>query len=293
MKCLKLLLTADLHLIRGTRARTLAIVRGWVEAHQPDAMVIAGDVASAPQAGEALGAVRAIFPRGPIAVCLGNHDFWLDDDARRRCRELREVVDAFWVPAAHTHKVTLLDRANLELPSVTLAGAYGHYDFGFAVPGLAYRDAVISPEDYLRGYCRDVSPLRWRDFQLMPAGLDPLAVAAQEVGAAEKRLLAGGSRPILFVTHTAPVRELLGIPELGTAPAAPPPLAFFRAYLGNQSMGEMLHRNRQRLAGMVCGHTHRPAGPLRWQGIPAINIGSDYGAPRAALYLQGCFERIR
>ena len=289
---MKLLLTADLHLVQGTQARTLAIVRGWVETCQPDALVIAGDIASAPRADEALGAIRDTFPGRPIAICLGNHDFWLSDDARPRCRDLHDVVDAFWVPAAHAHKIALLDRANLELPGITLAGAYGHYDFGFAVPGLDYGNALISPEDYLRGYCSGVLPLRWRDFQLMPADLDPLAVAAQEVGAAEKRLLAGGNCPILFVTHTAPIQELLGIPELGPAPVPPPPLAFFRAYLGNQGMGEMLHRNRQRLAGMICGHTHRPAGPFYWQGIPAINIGSDYGAPRAALYLHGRFSRI-
>ncbi|HEY0791477.1 MAG TPA: metallophosphoesterase [Chthoniobacterales bacterium] len=289
---MKVLFTADLHLVPATRTRTLGVVRSWVDTYQPDALVVAGDTASAAQADGALGAIRATFPEGPVAICLGNHDFWLNDDARPRCRDLDDVVDAFWVPAARAHNITLLDRTNLELPSLTLAGAYGHYDFGFAVPGLTYGDEVISSEDYLRGYCRSVLPLRWRDFQLMPADLDPWAVAAHEVGAAEKRLLAGGNRPTLFVTHTPPVRELLGIRPLGPAPVSPPPLAFFRAYLGNQSMGEMLQRHRQRLAGMVCGHTHRPAGPLYWQGIPAINIGSDYGAPRAALYLEGCFSRV-
>ena len=35
---------------------------------------------------------------------------------------------------------------------------------------------------------------------------------------------------------------------------------------------------------MVCGHTHRRAGPLNLAGMIGINIGSDYGAPKGALF---------
>jgi hypothetical protein len=45
-------------------------------------------------------------------------------------------------------------------------------------------------------------------------------------------------------------------------------------------MGEMLRSYSARIAGLVCGHTHRTAGPLDLGGFAGLNVGSDYGAPR-------------
>ena len=256
--------------------------------------MVAGDVASAPQAAEALLALRRIFSQGCLAICLGNHDFWMHDDARQRYANLDQVVEEHWLPAARQADVVLLDRGNLELPHLYLVGGYGHYDFGFAVPNLAYGDLKISETDYLRGYCREVSALRWRDFQLMPASqADPRKVAAAEVARFERRLVETEAKPVLAVTHTAPFQELLGVPCLPPG-TLPPARAFFRAYLGNRGMGVMLRRHLHRLCGVVCGHTHRAAGPVSISGVPGVNIGSDYGAPRAVVYEveEGGFRRL-
>ena len=282
---MNILLTADLHLLRATQEHTLSVLASWVREFRPEVLAVAGDVASASRASEALSALRGIFPDGMLAVCLGNHDFWLHEDARQACASLDQVVDEFWAPAAAQNDAVLLDRMNLELPGLCLAGAYGHYDLGFALPNLAYGEVKISTADYLRGHCPAVSTLRWRDFELMPANAgDALhRLAAQEVIRLEQRLLASRTNPVLVVTHTAPFPELLGIPDL-PAGITPPPRAFFRAYLGNQRMGEMLRRYAHRLCGVVCGHTHRPAGPVDINGVPGINVGSDYGVPRGVVY---------
>src|SRR5690348_7277537 len=81
----RILLTADLHLLHATQDRTLATLASWVREVRPEVMVVAGDLASASRATDALSALRATFPQGRLAVCLGNHDFWLHDDARREC----------------------------------------------------------------------------------------------------------------------------------------------------------------------------------------------------------------
>jgi len=77
-------------------------------------------------------------------------------------------------------------------------------------------------------------------------------------------------------------------------PENPPIRAFFRAYLGNRAMGEMLQLYSTRIAALVCGHTHRPVAPADLGGFVGVNVGSDYGAPRGlVLDTEGPTTRIR
>lgn len=289
-------MTADLHLLRATQDRILERFRDWIARCRPDAVVVAGDLSSASQAEEALEKVRDCFPDGPLAVCLGNHDFWLHDNAREECNALSVVIDRYWVRPAKSLDVVLLDLQNLCLQDVTIVGGYGHYDLGFAVPDLAYSGLRVTEEDYLRGSPFPGSPMRWRDFQLMPSGLHPRQVALEQVQGLKARLLESGDSQVVVVLHTPPFEELLGLPTGdGVRSDSPPSVyAFFRAYLGNRAMGVALREFRHKIVGVVCGHTHRQAGPVRLGGMTGINIGSDYGDPRAALFSSELnqFERL-
>jgi Icc-related predicted phosphoesterase len=262
------------------RKDILQRVRAWVERFSPDCLVIAGDIASASQASETLAELRRYVPSKPIAVCLGNHDFWLHDDARNECRGLSAVIDRYWIPAAEASGIHLLDRANFRLGALTIVGGYGHYDLGFALPGLSYGGVAVTMDDYLRGYLSSDSPLRWRDFQLMPGALNLQKIAFEEVQGVTARIREAGDSPSILVLHTPPFEELLGVPA--RTPEGLGPYAFFRAYLGNRSMGEALRTFK--LLAVICGHTHRASGPLRMHETIGINVGSDYGHPRAVLY---------
>jgi Icc-related predicted phosphoesterase len=292
----KILFTADLHLLRATQDRTLLKVREWITLHRPDAFVVAGDLSSAQQAGDALKNLRGCFPQGPIAVCLGNHDFWMLDNSQRECDSLSGVIDRYWAPAARSLDIVLLDVGNLHLRDIEIVGAYGHYDFGFAVPGLAYDGILVTEKDYLRGSPSASSVLRWRDFQFMPSEQHPREVAREQVEGVRQRLSESGNSRTIVVLHTPPFEELLGVPPSSAPPpdAAPSIYAFFRAYLGNRSMGILLREARDNLVAVVCGHTHRQAGPMNLGSTIGINIGSDYGAPRAALFSceSNRFERL-
>jgi len=292
----KILFTADLHLLRATQDRILQRLRDWIVRFRPDAVVVAGDLSSAPQADETLEKIRGCFPKGPLAVCLGNHDFWLHDSARNECHVLSAVIDRYWVPPAKSFDVVLLDMENLSLQGFTIVGAYGHYDLGFAVPDLAYDGVRVTEEDYLRGSPFTGSPMRWRDFQLMPSGLHPREVALEQVEGMKTRLSKCGASRVIAVLHTAPFEELLGVPAATDMLSDSPPsvYAFFKAYLGNRSMGAALWESRHKLVGVVCGHTHRRAGPINLGGMIGINIGSDYGDPQAALFSSDPtrFERL-
>lgn len=283
---MRILFTADLHLLRATREGILKKVRDWISLLRPDGLVIAGDIASASQASDALREIRRSIPDQPIAVCLGNHDFWLHEDARNECRGLSTVIDRYWVPAAEATGITLLDRKNFQIGTLTIVGGYGHYDLGFALPGLAYRGLAVNEEDYVRGYPYPDSPLRWRDFELMPGPLHPRTVAFEQVQSVTARIRAVGDSPLIVVLHTPPFEELLGIPVSASLPEGSPPsqYAFFRAYLGNRAMGDALRNLKEKLLAVVCGHTHRAAGPARVHDMIGINIGSDYGHPEAAVY---------
>jgi Icc-related predicted phosphoesterase len=292
----KILFTADLHLLRATQNRTLLKIREWVTRHQPDAFVVAGDLSSAQQAAETLKNLRGCFPKGPIAVCLGNHDFWMHDRSRSECDSLSGIIDRYWARAAKSLDIVLLDVGNLHLQEVAIVGGYGHYDLGFAVPGLAYNGILVTENDYLRGSPSASSGLRWRDFQFMPNVQDPQKIAREQVAGVRRRLSEAGYSRTIVVLHTPPFEELLGVPPLRALPpdSAPSVYAFFRAYLGNRSMGILLREARDKLIAVVCGHTHRRAGPMNLGGMIGVNIGSDYGAPKATLFScdSNRFERL-
>jgi Icc-related predicted phosphoesterase len=293
---MKILFTADLHLLRATQERTLLKVREWITRHRPDAFVVAGDLASAQQAGDTLQSLRGCFSEGPIAVCLGNHDFWMLDHSRREVASLSGVIDRYWTPAAKSFDIVLLDVENLHLPDVAIVGGYGHYDLGFAFPGLAYDGIPITEDDYLRGTPSASSVLRWRDFQFMPTEQRLQEIAREQVEGVRQRLSAAGNTRTIVVLHTPPFEELLGVPPASTRPpnATPSVYAFFRAYLGNRSMGHLLKEAGDNLVAVVCGHTHRTAGPINLGSAIGINIGSDYGVPKAALFScdSNRFERL-
>jgi Icc-related predicted phosphoesterase len=293
---MKILFTADLHLLRATQEQTLLKVREWITRHRPDAFVVAGDLASAQQAGDTLQSLRGCFSEGPIAVCLGNHDFWMLDHSRREVASLSGVIDRYWAPAAKSYDIALLDVENLQLQDVAIVGGYGHYDLGFAFPGLAYDGIPVTEDDYLRGTPSSGSVLRWRDFQFMPTEQRLQEIAREQVEGVRHRLSQAGNTRTIVVLHTPPFEELLGIPPSSTAPpsATPSVYAFFRAYLGNRSMGHLLKEAGDHLTAVVCGHTHRTAGPLNLGSMTGINIGSDYGVPKAALFScdSNRFERL-
>ena len=276
---MKLLVTSDLHLVRAWRATVLEALTQWVREASPDALVVAGDIAVAAEADTGLRELRRIFPDGPIIVVLGNHDFW--GGALAGCRTLGATVERFWQVPAERYNVTLLDQENFYSDELIFVGGYGHYDLGFAAPGLRYEGKIVTREHYLRGRPPIETPLRWRDFDWMPGVTDVIKIAQAQVEAVQSKILATSSRRIFVVLHTPPFEELLGVPDASMLDLKDPPIrAFFRAYLGNRAMGEMLRIYSQQIAGVVCGHTHRAVGPVDLGGFPGFNVGSDYGAPR-------------
>ena len=281
---MQLLATSDLHLVSPWRSRVVKILRQWIEDHRPEGVLIAGDLAVPAEAKAACAELRRCFPDGPIILCLGNHDFWVGPSAGDSCRDLADVMRRYWIPATEPQEITLLDCQNGQFGGLTVCGGYGHYDLGFSVPDLAFNGTRVERSHYLSGRPPVPTRLRWRDFDLMPRGLQLMEVAQEQISQLGARLVETGTGPILAVVHTPPFESLLGLPPRESLDQSAPTIyAFFRAYLGNRRMGQLLEKHRGRLLGVVCGHTHRASGPLDLGGYFGVNVGSDYGRPRACL----------
>jgi 3',5'-cyclic AMP phosphodiesterase CpdA len=279
---LKILCTADLHLVPTYRDKVLETLAREISREEPDALIVAGDLATAGLARPALEGLRKLLPDGQIALAFGNHDFWVN--ANGTVNSTDEVVDQYWVPAAAAFGIHLLDRETAWLGDLPVVGGYGHYDYGFAWPGLRFEGRQVTGEDYASGVPPWPTRLRWRDFDQFPIGSNTPELAAGQVRAIEERLMQINGRSALVVLHTPPLAELLGIGQPWQKglflTGEQRDYAFFRAYLGNRAMGEMLLRRRQEVQAVICGHTHRRVEPADLEGFWGANIGSDYGRPK-------------
>jgi len=281
----QLLFTADIHLVGDFKTKTLEGLRAMWKSAQPDALVVAGDISESTLAEDSLKLLRRITgPDAPIAICLGNHDAWASKRALETARNLEDIEERYWRPAADRYNVTLLDCVNAQFDAFTIVGAYGHYDYGFAVPGLVIDGEEMRSEDYARGTVSSAG-LTWNDKRHMPCSRGDCAEADRQAAGLDQHLAAAVERqkPVLVVTHTAPFDALIG------RPCDPfDPRSFFRAHSGSTRMGAVIEKYAAHIAFLACGHTHCEVGPFQLdvsdsKSILAANIGSDYGNPRGVL----------
>lgn len=280
---MKLLLTADLHTNIPTRGfphgKTVREMFAESVAHErPDVIVIAGDLGTATNANYALRVIREAAGDVPVAVVLGNHDFWLPEERHDEFPSLTAVVEGVWKPLAETHGIHLLDSANLEFGGLMISGGYGHYDLSFAQQACEIGGSPVTREIYLKGVCGAYS---WNDFKHIPrcgADLDKEARLQAQMLATrlDEALLSG--RKLIVATHTCPWSELNGWPSNERRGS------FYRAYSGNSLLGGVLGERAEGIALHFCGHTHKAVRELSIQGIRSFNMGTDYGAYRAVVY---------
>lgn len=276
---MRILFLADLHLTPNFRETIVAQLKAIRGCYQPDAVVIAGDLATALSAAEACADVRQIFEVQPMALVGGNHDYWLGDWYERQLN-IEDVIEQYWRPAARQHGIVLLDETNADLGEVVITGGYGHFDFGFAVLGLHYGRYLVRMEDYMRGVTPDGS-LVWNDLRMLACARGAEAEAQRQAKAITLRLdrAIGTRKPVLVATHTIPFTELNGHSK---SPARRE--SFLNAYSGNSLVGKVIQGRTKHIDFLVCGHTHMRVDEKRIHGLRCVNLGSHYGQVRGVLY---------
>jgi len=276
---MKILLTADIHL-RGADfgAPVLDELADAVSKKSPDVVVVVGDIGSPKYAARHLVLLRNAVGDRPLAVALGNHDFWLESVGHAQFSNLDQIITRFWQEPARDVGAVLLDRETLDCGDLALVGGYGHFDLGFAESGLCVQGMEVTEAIYLSG---GMNGLFWNDFRFIPnCATRVKAEAAEQAAALARRLDTALERrkSVLVAVHTCPWRELNGHPRRHTE------VDILSAYSGNSLIGSELERRAERIELVVCGHTHMPVRERKIHGIPALNIGADYGIFRGILY---------
>jgi len=274
----RILFTADLDLDSATQNDGGEAVRCQlahaVETFSPDIVVVAGDLGPGDRAGDWLEILKKSLGHR-LVICLGNRDHWCEPEAG--CGSPADVRRQFWLPACRTLDIPCLDFENYEMPGAVLCGGYGHYDLSMRDPDLQIDGRTPQDADYIAGHLGGVI---WQDMDLIPGARECLFDEAQRQGEGLRsrlaRAVATGNN-VVFITHTAPFRELAFAHDL---PAGP--LRFFNAYSGNSHVGNLLREIPPSLA--VCAHTRVASPLLVLHGIPCINIGSSPAAMRFVLH---------
>lgn len=276
----RILLTADLHLDSSPSA--LAEIRQAIEKHQPDLLVVAGNICSPVNAAAGLRHLKEVVGHTPLVFCLGNQDHWLPLEYWPECPSPAAIREKFWRPAALQTGVACLDFANFEINGLAIAGGYGHFDLEFRDQTLRLDNRTVTREDYLAGA---LAGLECRDMSRIPhaAATLPAEAATQAVDLATRLTEAAGKGlPVLLVTGTAPFCEWSGDTR---APGSI--LNFFQAYAGNSQLQPVILAHAQSIRLAVCGCTHAPVATTAVCGIRGLNIGNHQDGLRFALFETG------
>jgi len=270
---MKILFLADLHWAASGMPDHSKQIQPLIEHEHVDAIVICGDICHPENADVVLSWIRKIVGDVPVAICLGNHDFWVGQKSAWKY-DFDGVIEEFWQPACAAFGIGLLDRDNLVLDGITVVGGYGHYDFGHAVPNLRIEGWLVNEQDY-QGGCISGLTGRWNDMVYMASRRSTKKEAKLQTKRIIERLdvaIRGGGR-IVMAVHTPPFAEL--------STHAP---SFFSAYNGNADLGGKLADRAAEIELLVCGHTHRIVEPALFGGIHCLNVGNDYGELYGVLY---------
>ncbi len=227
----------------------------------PDALVIAGDIASLRgQFADALAGFAGLTC--PKLIVPGNHDIWVDSN-----RQLLKGIDSTrkyfeLLPAiCREHDFIPLWMTPYRIGDVGFIGSIGWYDYSFRNPKF---DDEITPQMYAGGqYGRsmwiDMRRAWWlkqpvdklsrpkRDRLCKPDGEVCDEMIDSLVKQADALSSEGVTRIIAVIHHLPFSRMVKYINDLSWD--------FFATFLGSERLGEALLRN-ERISHAICGHTH-------------------------------------
>ena len=296
---MRILITADLH-YRPTQREVFVAFADWVQAQQPDCLVIAGDI----------GHPLRLFRRAlqlfsslecPKLVLAGNHDLYRGEVDSRTLWE-QTLPDAtreegfIWLedevirlPLGDAQKFDFFGEVELldEYSQISgfsaetgflgrhlaIVGTMGWYDYSSRAPHLDLDDAALRAMKRLVNHDADYIDWPWSDVAM-----------ARYLGRRFAGRLRGASddaavNQVLVVTH---------VPIFEQAVPNHPESEFWsllRASMGNFTLGELVRR-MPKVTHVVSGHIHR-AGcwtvPGDFGPIDFRLVGSQKAAPRAVV----------
>jgi predicted phosphodiesterase len=267
MGAVKLAVTADLHLPITTLDQ-LAALADEMAAFQPDAAVLAGDLAESLADLERCLKLFRERLRCPVWVLAGNHDLWV-----RRTSDSKGVWLERLPSAVKTAGCHYLEGLSFTLQDVGVAGTIAWYDYSAADPSAQASAVTFAQQKF--NYNNDALLIDWEwsdpEFAAMVAG--PF------ISTLERLQADPAIKQIAVITHV-PVLE-----QQMHRNAEDPSWAFTNAYFGNLTLGRHVLA-QSKVTHVLSGHTHIPkAARVERPGMPAIDareLGSDYHHPKWA-----------
>lgn len=243
---MRLAVTSDIHIDKNGDAALDAIAER-VRSLQPDVLLVAGDIATAPTIWlKTVLTLKEVAPE--LLLVAGNHDVWSTPDAAAKGLDSFARLNKLLPALAAEAGARLLDAGPVELGGVGFVGSLGWYD-------LSTRERLLDvPEEaYHAG--------RWGGLQWMDhhyalwfdegRKLDCKEVAARLRGRLAEHLASLSSRRIVAATHMLAFAE-----QIHRKPH--PGWSFVNAFMGSYALGDLL-RSDPRVAFHVAGHTHLPS----------------------------------
>lgn len=232
-----------------------------VRATSPDALLLAGDTATAPSLATALTLLDRLLPC-PIWFVLGNHDFYKGSLAAVRAEIAARTADSpslRWLPTA-------------------------------GVIGVGEETAVLGVDGWADARCGAYwgSTVRLNDFRLILElrGLDAaerfnrLNALGNEEADLLRHLLThavDSYRRIVVVTHVPPFAEAAWHEGQPSAPAWAP---FFACKATGEVLLDIARQWADREFVVLCGHSHGAGEYAPLANLRVITGGAEYGEPR-------------
>jgi 3',5'-cyclic-AMP phosphodiesterase len=256
----------DLHLNFLTSRQTDDFL-ARVASERPDAVLIGGDIAEAPDVVNQLDRIANRLSC-PVYFVLGNHDFYFGSIER-----VRRAVDDL---CQRRPNLTYLTSGGV----VSLATGVGLCgDDGWADARLGdYERSLVMMNDYR--LIEELAGVGKRDrWPLLQALGD---AAARHVEVVLPRALADHEQ-VFFLTHVPPLREACWYQgQISNDEWLP----HFTCLAVGQAILRIMRDFPQRRLTVLCGHTHSSGETTPLENVRILTGGAEYGSPR----IQQVFE---
>lgn len=249
---MKILFTSDLHLNRMCFEEEMQALERGLADHNPDALVISGDVSDMPGRNTFLFFGKIDLP---VVFCLGNHEFagMTVGQTHEKYRSWKSEAAGKCVTNAHCLDID----GHFDTQGVRFYGNVLWYD------GTLYNGGPAKP-------LLDRIDTGWLDSTIV--GFKPVEENARCVEQIKEAQRTAGRRRLVLVTHCVPLRKLNLFDE-------DTPLSIPNCYSGVHD----LFQQGVRPDVALCGHTHRRTQceyHYRKYGVEkdimCLNSGNDY-----------------
>ena len=268
---MRLVWATDVHLDFVDRAQAREVFCAAVASHQPDMLLLGGDIAESPSVSAWLQLLADALAPLPIAFVLGNHDYYDGSiaDTRAQVAALADRVPSLhWLPQC----------GPLSLGGQAALG--GHSGWGDGRLG-DFLTTPIRINDHVR--IAELSELPRAELlgRLRALGDE----AAQSLDRQLQAAIQAGAQTILVLTHVPPYQSACWHGGR-TPPSDSPWLPDFTCGATGELLDRCARAHPDIQLEVLCGHTHGAGETTIRDNLRVRTGGADYGSPGVAGVLE-------